>query len=158
MLDEQEVFFPESFSSPSVLPRVLMFPAAAAECLAVCGFDSPEVLQGVGATGRTRRRLVSVVVSRRLPTKITGCPLSRSKRKDGGAFGCRGSARGSLLDRLTSSRGRTLWAKSLCPRKRDHCCPPSKRNQAWLTSVALASTEASLSRPLDGGTSPPARE
>lgn len=49
MLDEQ-VFFPESFSSPSVQPRVLSyprFPAAAAECLAVCGFDSPEVLQGV---------------------------------------------------------------------------------------------------------------
>lgn len=120
----------------------------------MCGFDSSKK---VGAKGRTRRRLVSVVGSRRLPAKITGCPLSRSKRKDDDAFRCRGSARGFLLDRLTSSHERILWAKPLCSRKKDHC-PLSKRNQAWLTSVALASTEASLSRPLEEGKSPPARE
>lgn len=122
----------------SLLPRFCAmrwchprFPAAATEEPAECGSDSSEVLQKVGAKGRTHPRLVSVVGSRRLTTKITGRPLSRSEREEDGAFRRRGSARGFLLDRLTSSQGRTLWAKPLCPRKKDRC-PPSERNRACL--------------------------
>lgn len=132
--DGQEAFPPQMLSSSSVLrmrwchPR---FPAAATEEPAECGSDSSEVLQKVGAKGRTHPRLVSVVGPRRLTTKITGRPLSRSEREEDGAFRRRGSARGFLLDRLTSSQGRILWAKPLCPRKKDRC-PPSERNRACL--------------------------